>query len=150
MSLGVNQISFAGTENPTRPSQVKTAGGAQNTQLLKQCGPKDEVCFKGEEKAYTPLTDADKKEIIRSARTKAAGWAIFGGPFSTLYYGLRSNKTIAEKYDLDLEKEKGLIKEIKTQQMLWTIPACLPGVGILPGIISWLYNKNMNSDNIDL
>ena len=38
MSLSVNSVSFAGTE--PHPSQVKTAGGVQNTNLLKQCGPK--------------------------------------------------------------------------------------------------------------
>lgn len=149
MSLSVNSVTFAGTE--PRPSQVKTAGGAQNTQLLKQCGGKDEVCFKGGKKQeLAPLTDSEKKEIIRSARTKAAGWAFFFGPFSTAYYALRSNNTIAEKYELDKEQDKALIKEIKTQQAMWTLPSILPGVGIITGGIAWLYNKNMDAEKIDL
>ena len=43
------------------------------------------------------LSDPEKKELILKARTKAAGWAFFGEAFSTLYYGLRSNNTVAKK-----------------------------------------------------
>lgn len=148
MSLSVNAVNFKGTDAQTRPSQVKTAGATQ-TNLLNQCAPKDSVCFKGETKD-NGLTELEKKEIVRSARSNAAGWAIFGGPISLLYYGMRSNLTVAKKYQLDPEEDKPLIKEIKTQQMLWTIPACIPGLGIIPGLVSWLYNQNMNPENIDL
>lgn len=148
MSLSVNAVSFKGTDTQTRPSQVKTAG-TTSTNLLNQCGPKDSVCFKGDEKD-TGLTELEKKEIVRSARSNASGWAIVGGPISLLYYGMRSNLTVAKKYQLDPEEDKALIKEIKTQQMLWTIPACVPGLGIIPGVVSWLYNQNMNPENIDL
>lgn len=150
MSLGVNKISFAAAE-PPRPSQVTTAGGASNTQLLKQCGPKDSVCFKGDNDIdNTKMSEMEKKEMVRSARSKAAGWSIFGGMFSTLYYGLRSENKVARKYGLDPIEDKPLIKTIKTQQMLWTLPSCLPGVGLLGGIVSWLYNKNMDAASVDL
>lgn len=149
MSLGVNKISFAAAE-PPRPSQVTTAGGASNTQLLKQCGPKDSVCFKGSDGEGDKMTELEKKEMIRSARSKAAGYAIFGGPFSTLYYGLRSENKVARKYGLDPIDDRALVKTIKTQQMLWTLPACIPGVGLLGGIVGWLYNKNMAPESIDV
>ena len=69
---------------------------------------------------------------------------------SLLYYSLRSNDTIAKKYDLDKEQDKSLIKEIKTQQLLWTLPGIIPELGAITGGIAWLYNKNMDAEKIDL
>ena len=156
MSLGVNRISFAGTE-PPRPSQVTTAGGASRTQLLKQNGLKDTVTFRGEndDEQGSKLTDDERKELIRTARSKSSGcaclWSLLGlGWTSVLYYGLRSDNKVARKYGLDPQEDKKLVKTIKTQQMLWSLPAALPFVGILPGLVAWLYNKNMDSSGIDV
>lgn len=141
MSLGVNNVNFSG-------SSVQCGGCnkpkvAENTNFLKQNAPKDTVNFKGSD-----IPEDEQKEIIRSARADASGWSILGGVISTLYYGLRSDKTVADKYDLDPKQDKSLIKEIKSQQLLWTLPAAvfsLPG-----GLVAWLYNKNMNPEKIDL
>ena len=57
---------------------------SQNTNLLKQSSNCDSVSFNGKE---SKMSDEEKKELILKARTKAAGYAVFGGPFSTLYYG---------------------------------------------------------------
>lgn len=142
MSLGVNKVNFTGSAQCSGTAKAKAV---ENTNLLKQNAPADSVNFKGSD-----IAEEDQKEIIRSARTKAAGWAIFGGIFSTLYYGLRSNKTVAEKYNLDEKKDKSLIKEIKNQQMLWTLPSMVPAVGLVTGLAAWLYNKNLDPEKIDL
>lgn len=98
-------------------------------------------------KDKAPLAKEDKQEIIRSARQNASGWSIFGGPVSTLYYGLRSDKTVADKYNLDVNNDKKLIKKIKNEQMLWTIPSLFAGAG---GIVAYLYNRNMDPDGINV
>lgn len=143
MSLSVNKVNFS---NPSSLDSVDGCNNSKvinNTHLLEQNAPMDMVQFKGSD-----IPEDEQKEIIRSARTDAAGWSILGDVFSTLYYGLRSNKTVAKKYDLDPEKDKNLIKEIKTQQTLWTLPgAVFPFFG---GVFAWLYNKNMNPEKIDL
>ncbi len=111
---------------------------------LERTPKKDTVSFSGN----SELTDSEKKELIAKARCKASGWSIFGGIFSTAYYGLRSDEKIAKKYNLDAEKDKKLIKEIKSQQTLWTLPgALLPGGG---GVAAWLYNNAVNPEKIDL
>lgn len=90
------------------------------------------------------------KEIIKEAKTDASGWAIFGGLISTLYFGLRSDETVAKKYGLDAQKDKKLISTIKEKQMLWTLPSLIPGFGIVPGVVAWLYNKNSDASKIQL
>ena len=74
----------------------------------------NKVVFKGEFEEDTVklhpkrsgLTISEKQEIAKSARKNAAGWSILGGVISTIYYATRSNNTIAEKYGLDITKDK--------------------------------------------
>lgn len=94
------------------------------------------------------LSTRDKQKIIKKARTKAAGWACFGGIFSTAYYGLRSNKKVAEKFDLDPVKDRDLVKQIKKEQTIWTLPgAFLPLAG---AVIAYIVANNKNSNNIEV
>ncbi len=119
----------------------------ENTNLLKEEAPNDSVEFQ-HKKEGKELTKEDKQEIVRSARTDAAGWSIIGGELSLLYFALRSDKTVAKKYDLDAEKDKKLIKQIKREQTLWTLPGLIQGVGLIPSIVAWSYNKNMDPSKI--
>lgn len=147
MSLSVNKVAFAGTSNAGNVSNVNTPKKtAFNTNLLEQEPQKDSVNFTGGK----DLTDEEKKELILKARTKAAGYSFWFGPLSVLYYGLRSDNTVAKKYDLDPKEDKKLIKKIKNEQLLWTLPACIPGVSLVTGGAAYLYNKNCDADNIDL
>ena len=136
MSLSVNSVnsmklhSLGNTENV---GQIPA-----NTNLLKGDAPTDTVNFKGKER-----TEAESKEIVRKARTTAAGWSIFGGIFSTLYYGLRSDDTVDPKAD------KKLIKQIKKDQTLCTLPSAI-FYTIIPGLVTYLYCNNMDADKIDL
>ena len=123
--VGLNRIGAVG-------STGQVTGVQNNTKLLQQDAPVDTVSFKG-----NTLTDNEKKEMVLQARPSAAGWACFGGFISTMYYGLRSDKKVAEQYNLDKEKDKDLVKTIKKQQLLWTIP----GAGNLIVIAPWVYNK---------
>lgn len=85
------------------------------------------------------LTKEDMQEIKHKARSKAAGWSVFGMFLSTAYYGLRSDKTIAKKYGLDVKKDKDFIREIRKDQFLWTLPgAFLP---VVPALATWIYTK---------
>ncbi len=94
------------------------------------------------------LSTRDKQKMIKKARTKAAGWACFGGIFSTAYYGLRSNKKIAEKFGLDPVKDRDLVKQIKKEQTIWTLPgAFLPLAG---AVIAYIIANNKNSNNIEV
>ena len=101
-------------------------------------------------KNLSSKTKEEKQEIMQEARTKAAGWSILFGPFDTLYYGLRSDEKVAKQFDLDADKDKGFIKNIKRQQMLCTLPSLIPGFGIIPGLVCWLYNKNLDSSKLDV
>ena len=49
-----------------------------------------------------------KQEILQKARQTAAGWSVFGEAISTLYFGLRSNKAVAKKYNLKVLMMKGI------------------------------------------
>jgi len=146
MSLSVNKVAFAGVSNAGEVSNINSPKKTvQNTNLLSQEAPVDTVNFKGKE-----LSDEEKKELILKARTKASGYSFFFGPFSVLYYGLRSDDTVAKKYDLDPKDDKKLIKKIKNEQLLWTLPACIPGISFVAGGAAYLYNKNCDTDKIDL
>lgn len=147
MSLSVNKVAFAGTQNVGNVSNVNSAKKAElKTNLLAQEGEKDSVSFKGGKE----LSETEQKELILKARTKAAGYSFWFGPFSVLYYGLRSDDTVAKKYDLDPKEDKKLIKKIKNEQLLWTLPACIPGVSLVAGGAAYIYNKNCDADKINL
>lgn len=139
--MEVRNLGSIGVQKTFRASE------AQNTNLLKQDAPVDTAEFSTQKKE---LSKEDKQELIRSARTTASGWSIFGGPLSLLYFGLRSDKTVADKYNLDQENDKKLIKQIKREQTLWTLPGCIHGLGLLPSLGSYLYNKNMDASKIDV
>ena len=142
MSLSVNSVNsmkLHSLGNTEKVGQIPA-----NTNLLKGDAPTDAVNFKGKER-----TEAESKEIVRKARTTASGWSIFGGIFSTLYYGLRSDGTVAEKYDLDPKADKKLIKQIKKDQTLCTLPSAI-FYTIIPGLVTYLYCNNMDADKIDL
>lgn len=87
-------------------------------------------------KSNEKMSENKKQKIIYKARTKAAGWSILGGIMSTLYYYLRSDETIADKYDLDKEKDKKFIEELRTKQTIATIPGAVGA-----GIIGWIAFK---------
>ena len=84
--------------------------GAVNTNLISQKAPQDSVNFKGRS---AEMSDAEKQELILKARTKAAGYAFWGGAISSLYYGLRSDEKVAKKYNLDPVEDKDLVKKLK-------------------------------------
>lgn len=98
---------------------------AKNTNLLKQEAPKDS------------FTKEQKQEIIKEAKEKASGWTILFGIWDTLYYGLRSDKTVAKKFDLNYnnEEDKKLVKKIKKEQVKSTLPAA--AIGILCSLSSY-------------
>ena len=123
--------------------------GAVNANLLSQKAPQDSVNFKGRS---AEMSDAEKQELILKARTKAAGYAFWGGIISALYYGLRSDEKVAQKYNLDPVEDKDLVKKIKKEQLMWTLPAAvtdilvfggamLGGISLLVGGGAYLYNK---------
>ena len=131
-----------------RPS-FKANDGKTTTNLLMKDAPADSAEFLHKADKQE-LSKADKQEIIRSARTTASGWGIFGGIFSTLYFGLRSDNTVANKYDLDTQKDKDLIKQIKREQTMWTLASMIPGIGCLGGIVAYIYNKNADASKIEV
>ena len=99
------------------------------------------------------LSKESKQEIVKKAKTKAAGWSSLFGIFNTLQYGLRSDKKVAKKFNLDAEKDKDLIKTIKREQVKSTLPAAIGsffGVGTISGVISWIYNKNSDAGKIEV
>lgn len=146
MSLSVNRTSFAGnTGNVRNVSNINSTNKTENNSKLLSQNAQDTLSFKGKE-----LSDEEKKELILKARTKACGYAFWGGLFSSLYYGLRSDEKVAKKYDLDVEKDKKLIKQIKKEQLIWTLPSLIPGVGLVAGGAAYIYNKNCSADDIDL
>lgn len=117
----------------------------ENTKLLKQDAPEDSFELEHKE-GRAELSKEDKQAILKKAKTTAAGWSIFGEGISTIYYGLRSDKTVAKKYDLDEEKDKDFIKQIKREQMISTLPGVIfPSGG---GVIAWIYNKNRDESDI--
>ena len=134
-----------GLSNVQNVTFGKVEKAKAETKLLNKDAPLDSVEISSDK---AELSKEQKQEIMQKARTKASGFAILFGPLDTIYYGLRSDKTVAKRFDLDPDKDKKFIKEIKKQQMLWTLPSLIPGLGVIPGIASWLYNKNMDSSKI--
>ena len=138
----VNYVNFRGKAE-------KTEALADNQEILAIKAEMPEDSFEIQHKdGKRELTKADKQEIIQKARAKAAGWSIFGEGFSTLYYALRSDKTIAKKFDLDLKEDKKLIKQIKRDQTLATLPAVVPGLGSAGALVAYIYCKNQDPEDI--
>ena len=145
MSLGVSKVSFSGVSNVNNTTQTDGVKNIRNSYHANQGLQADTVDFQSGK-----LSDTEKKELILKARTKAAGWSCFGEVFSTLYYGLRSDNTVAKKFNLDPDNDKALIKRIKREQILWTVPSIIPGLGFIGGLAAYIYNKNCDADDIDL
>lgn len=144
-------ISISNISNTVRPQHVSFKAKTEKVKNIENVNsnelPEDSLEIQHKE-GKAELTKADKQQILSKARAKAAGWSIFGEVFSTLYYGLRSDKTVAKKFDLDPEKDKKLIKKIKRDQILATLPSALvPSIG---GIAAYLYCKNQDPENIDV
>ena len=138
----VNYVNFRGKAE-------KTEALADNQEILAIKAEMPEDSFEIQHKeGKRELTKADKQAIIQKARAKAAGWSIFGEGFSTLYYALRSDKTIAKKFDLDLKEDKKLIKQIKRDQTLATLPAVVPGLGSAGALVAYIYCKNQDPEDI--
>lgn len=138
----VNYVNFRGKAE-------KTEALADNQEILAMKTEMPEDSFEVQHKeGKRELTKADKQAIIQKARAKAAGWSIFGEGLSTLYYALRSDKTIAKKFDLDLKEDKKLIKQIKRDQTLATLPAVVPGLGSAGALVAYIYCKNQDPEDI--
>ena len=138
----VNYVNFRGKAE-------KAEALADNQEILAMKAEMPEDSFEIQHKeGKRELTKADKQAIIQKARAKAAGWSIFGEGFSTLYYALRSDKTIAKKFDLDLNEDKKLIKQIKRDQTLATLPAVVPGLGSAGALVAYIYCKNQDPEDI--
>lgn len=142
MGMGMDNVGIqAGVVNSIQPqTEVKKAEQVQIKDY-----PNDSVEFTTSNKGEA-LTKEEKQEKILEARTTAAGWSCLGGIISTACYALRSDEKVAEKFGLDAQKDKDLIKEIKKQQVTATLPAAagtlLFGVGTLAtGGATWIYNK---------
>ncbi|MBQ4646236.1 MAG: hypothetical protein IJB79_02695 [Candidatus Gastranaerophilales bacterium] len=111
-----------------------------------------------EAKSTSTMTKEQKQELLKDSKSNAAGWAILGGWISSAYFGLRSDETVAKKYDLDPQKDKELIKEIKNQQVISTIPGvvgnflCMtnPLIGIGVAVGGWAFEKFRNPEKIDV
>ena len=138
----VNYVNFRGKAE-------KAEALADNQEILAMKAEMPEDSFEVQHKeGKRELTKADKQEIIQKERVKAAGWSIFGEGLSTLYYALRSDKTIAKKFDLDLKEDKKLIKQIKRDQTLATLPAVVPGLGSAGALVAYIYCKNQDPEDI--
>ena len=138
----VNYVNFRGKAE-------KTEALADNQEILAMKAEMPEDSFEIQHKeGKRELTKADKQAIIQKARAKAAGCSIFGEGFGTLYYALRSDKTIAKKFDLDLKEDKKLIKQIKRDQTLATLPAVVPGLGSAGALVAYIYCKNQDPEDI--
>ena len=138
----VNYVNFRGKAE-------KAEALADNQEILAMKAEMPEDSFEIQHKeGKRELTKADKQAIIQKARAQAAGWSIFGEGFSTLYYALRSDKTIAKKFDLDLKEDKKLIKQIKRDQTLATLPAVVPGLGSAGALVAYIYCKNQDPEDI--
>lgn len=118
--------------------------------LLNKDAPCDSAEFSIKNKEEEHLTKEEKQEIIRKANTTAAGWSMLFSFLSTVYFGLRSDETVAKKYNLDPEKDKNFIKTIKSYQLLWTLPGIVPSIGSVAASVAWLFNKNRNAEKIDI
>lgn len=148
MSFNVSAISSTNyVRNVNFGAKAEKANNAANVGAVEHENPEDSLEFQ-HKKQGKELTVEDKQQILKKARTNAAGWSILGQIISTGYYALRSDKTVAEKYDLDVEKDKDFIKKIKHDQMLATLPgALLPAGG---GLLAYLYCSTQPPSKIDV
>ncbi len=141
---GVNSLGYVYAANPTDTVNGVNASKPINFQAKAKDNQEQDTFDYSQNRE---LSVKEKQKIIKKARANATGWAILGSVFSTAYYGLRSDRTIAEKYNLDLQKDNDLIKQIKKEQTLWSLTGILPGGGPL---IAFIVVNCLNSDNIEI
>lgn len=145
-------LSVSGFSSVSHPSKVNFGSKVEKNEDIASSKIVDDKVGDSVElkhkKGLRELTKEDKQQILSKARAKAAGWSILGEFISTMYYGFRSDKTVAKKFDLDPEKDKKFIKKIKRDQILATLPGVLvPSIG---GIVAYLYCKNQDVSDIDV
>jgi len=146
--LSVSNVSGLGrTNNINFRAKAEKAEEVSDINELEREPLKDSLEVQHENGNYE-LTKEDKQAILKKARAKAAGWSSVGEGFSTLYYAFRSNKTIAKKFNLDVEKDKKLIKDIKRDQTLATLPGLF--VPLIGGIAAYIYCKTQDPSDIDV
>lgn len=147
MNLNVNNSLYCA---PLRGSvAVEKASVAKESAALslkKGSVAMDSVAFKSDKQLSVP----QMQNIIKSAKTTAAGWGVFFPVVSPLYFIFRSKNTIAKKYNLDKEQDKALINKIKNEQIKSSLPAFLFGAHYFISPIVWLVNKCSNPAKIDV
>jgi len=80
----------------------------------------------------TQMSKDEYNKTIHDAKVHAAFWSTIFAPFATLYYGTRSDESIAKKYKLDVKADKAKIKEIRGTQTKVSFCTMIPGTGLLP------------------
>lgn len=126
-TFGANQTETALPQQKTEQSKEIEDFDAK----LKAETPESDVAVLNKQKAdemgedKSELSKEEKQEILKKATAKAAGWAVLFGIFDTAYYGLRRDKTVAKRFDLDVEKDKNFIKQIKKEQVKATLPSVI-------------------------
>ena len=148
--VGISSISNVGKANSVNfqaKSKVEETAEISDVNKLEREPIEDSLELKHKKGEYE-LTKEDKQQILYKARKNAAGWSIFGEVISTLYYGLRSDETVAKKFDLDPVKDQKFIKKIKRDQMLATLPSALmPSLG---GIAAYVYCNTQDASEINV
>lgn len=119
-------------------NEVNETNEANTESKLEKTPTQDELVVSQSE---AKKIKAEHKQIVYKAQTNAAGWSIIGGIISTIYYGVRPDETIAEKYNLDVDKDEKFIKDIRKQQVIATLPGVIFGVGILSWACYKLFGK---------
>jgi len=139
-------INKVGTSSATQ--STSNINSIQTTKMknINFTAKKDTVVLS--EKTQGTKTVEEKQKILKKAQRKAAGYAFWGGLFSTAYYALRSDAKIARKYDLDPQKDKQFISQIKDKQTLYTIPSAL--LTSLGGAIAYFYAIGKNPKNLNV
>lgn len=143
MAMSIRPIVAA--NNVSNISKVSTNNVAFKADSEKPAEKGDKVEF-----SKKALTTEDKQKILQKARQKAAGYAFWGSFWSVLYYGLRSDEKVARKYNLDPEKDKTFVKQIKREQFYSTLPSVIPGMQVVGGAISYIYNKNVDPSELKI
>ena len=110
--VGISSISNldkANSVNFQAKSKVEETAEISDVNKLEK-EPKEDSLELNHKKGEYELTKEDKQQILYKARKSAAGWSILGEVISTIYYGLRSDETVAKKFDLDSSKRLNEIK----------------------------------------
>ncbi len=136
---------------------VAKTNSVNKAQEIPNFKPEEIPCDKFERNdcSYDVLSKEQKQKTVAKAKITASGWSALAGATASAYYALRSDETVAKKYNLDVKKDKDLIRTIKFEQVKSTIPAAIGcsfyGLGqLLFGGIAYIYNKNADPGKIDV